>query len=62
MGYSVATSPTPGGPFKVVKTDVRMPGQGRIADLDLDPEWFTRGLVFIRNHYDILYFAVFKNI
>ena len=34
VGYSVATSPAPGGPFKVVKTDVRMPGQGRIADLD----------------------------
>jgi len=35
VGYSVATSPTPGGPFKVVKTDVRMPGQGRIADMDM---------------------------
>jgi|EP01047_Picozoa_sp_COSAG01_P037647 hypothetical protein len=35
VGYSVATSPTPGGPFKTVKTDVKMPGKGRIADMDL---------------------------
>ena len=31
VGYSVATSSTPGGPYTTVRTDVRMPGKGRIA-------------------------------
>ena len=35
VGYSVATSPTPGGPFTTVRTDVKMPGRGRIGDMDL---------------------------
>ena len=39
-GYSVAISPTPQGPFHTIRTNVVMPGSGRIADMDLfvDPD------------------------
>jgi len=34
-GYAVAVSPTPQGPFRTVRTNVAMPGHGRIGDMDL---------------------------
>lgn len=35
QGYAIATSPTPGGPFVTLRTNVTLPGDGRYGDYDV---------------------------